>query len=111
MKRIIKKNGIVILGGVVWFFITFFGILPLIETMYQKHFGADCVYLLTGNLTGVPIVLSVMIFGIYVWLFSANGVFGNLWRQEKGWKAAFAGKTKFIIAGIGLGEAEKEFDL
>ena len=100
MKCAIKRSGILVLGGIIWFFITFFGILPLIEEIYQKHFGADSVYSLTGNLTGVPIVLSVIVFGIFIWLFSPNGAFGNLWRQEKGWKAEFSGKTKCIIAGI-----------
>ena len=44
LKCAIKRSGILVLGGIIWFFITFFGILPLIEGIYQKHFGADSVY-------------------------------------------------------------------
>lgn len=102
MKGVIKNSCIVILGVVAWFFLCFFGLLPLIEEIYQMYFGADEAYLLTGNLTGVPIVIFLILLGIYLWLFSSNGILGNLWNGEPGWKANFSGRTKGIIFGISI---------
>lgn len=99
MKRLIKKGGLAIVGGIVWFLFALFGIPSLIGWIYEKQFGTEQVYLLTGDLTGVPILLSLVLFGIFVWLFSPNGAFGNLLRGEEGFKAKFSDRTKGIIFG------------
>lgn len=93
MKRIIGVVAIVI-----WFFLALLGVPTLIEQAYMSYFGAEQAYFITSNLSGVPILLCIGLFAVYIWLFFPNGLLGNLWKGEEGVKAKCSKRTKFVIA-------------
>lgn len=96
------------LAAVSWILIIFFGVLPGVEAGYQWYYGANSIYLITG--TGIPILLSLGLFAVFLWLFSRDGLKGYFEEENgEGIKAAFSRKKKcmawllavfFTAAGI-----------
>ena len=94
----ISRKAIHISAAAFWIFLIFFGILPLVEKGYQWYYGSDSIYLITG--TGLPILLSLILFAIVLWLFSQDGLKGYFEEEDgRGIKAHFSNKKK-ITAGF-----------
>lgn len=73
-------------------------VLPVVEAGYQWYYGADSIYLLTG--TGLPVALSLILFAVFLWLFSQAGLKGYFEEENgEGIKADFSGKKK-CAAGL-----------
>lgn len=101
MKKV-KWLIISILAVAVWWFVGIIGLLSLIEWGYNLYFGTDEIWFLTGDFTGIPLVLSVLFFGIAVWLFCPFGLLADLYTGEEGLKAGFSGGWKIVIALLSL---------
>lgn len=88
---------VICIGGI------FFGVLPLIEAGYQYHYGEDNIYLISGNATGIPIILSLALFMIVVWLFSPDGLRGYFEEEDgSGIKAHFSMKKKLVVLSVSI---------
>lgn len=85
-----------ILAAALCILFIFFGVLPLIEAGYQWYYGANSIYLITG--TGIPILLSLVLFAILLWLFRQDGWKGYLKKENgEGIKANFSRRKKCIV--------------
>lgn len=85
-----------------WICFIIFGLTELVDVGYGILFGADEVYIVTGNLTCVPFVLGMVVFGVLVWLFSPYGLFGRFEGDEEGIKAKYPMNKRLLIAGCSI---------
>lgn len=87
-----------LLAAALCILIIFFVLLPMVEQGYQRYYGADSVYLITG--TGIPILLSLVLFMAVLWLFRRDGLAGCFEGEHgEGSRAGFSGKKKYL-AGL-----------
>lgn len=85
-----------ILAIVLCILLIFLGVLPLVEAGYQWYYGANSVYLITG--TGIPILLFLLLFAVFLWLFSQDGLKGYFEEANgEGIKANFSGRKRVMV--------------
>lgn len=75
----------------------------MVDWVYNRAYGKGSVYIMSGNLSGLPLILCLGFVILLFWLFYAGGIRDFVWEieEEDGWKAAIPFKKKIIIAVIG----------
>lgn len=70
--------------------------ISLMEQGYQWYYGKENSYLITG--TGLPILFSLLLFIVFLWLFSQDGLKGYFEEENgEGIKANFSTKKKCLV--------------
>ena len=103
MISLIKRKLIPFLAIILWIPITIFLIPGLISHGYDWYYGKNAVHLISGSLTGVPFLMSIVILSVFLWLFSPDGLRGYFEDDNgNGIKADFSIRRKIIIAVLTL---------
>lgn len=93
---------LMIFAIVFWVVGALYGLPKMINGVYHCWYGQDRVWLLSGNLSVLPIILAIIFFAICVWLYSPYGLLANMYTGQEGLKAKLPLKIKIIITIISL---------
>ncbi len=91
------------LGGVIYLLMLLVGIPLLGEKLIFNHImGRDTNYIITGSPFVLYIISGLYLFCIFIWLYSKQGLFGNIFSSEKGIRAHLPThvKTKVLLLSV-----------
>lgn len=105
-KRTIPYLGLwKVLGGILYFIILLFGIPIFGKNMIYNHImGRGTNYMITGSPFILYMMAALYIFILPIWLYSKNGIFGNVWMRETGFKSYLPKrlKKKVLAASVSV---------
>jgi len=84
-----------VLGGILYFIIILFGIPIFWERIiYDSLMGIGRNYIITGSPFTLYAIVALYLFALPIWLYSENGIFGNVWTRGTGFKSHLPNRLK-----------------
>ncbi|MFA9378720.1 MAG: MerR family transcriptional regulator [Lachnotalea sp.] len=97
----VKKSKVSLLGlwkviGMILYFIMLLLGIPIFwdRIIFMNIMGKEKNYIITGSPFILYIIVALYLFCLTIWLYSKNGLFGNVFAKEKGFKSYLPKRVK-----------------
>lgn len=92
-----------VLGEILYFIILLFGIPIFWDNIIYDHLMYSGInYIITGSSYILYAIVALYLFVLSIWLYSKNGIFGNVWTRENGFKSHLPKRLKKKVFAVSV---------